>query len=115
MTVAEMNMMTLKEKYTEKLQLLAVKLLSLDSDNQPQVPSHTDAANLEKIGFFPRDFGMGEWDWPQGVGLYGLQKVKGLLHEDVDQFIANWFQDQLDLGLPLQNINTITPLLALHT
>lgn len=29
----------------------------------------------EAIGFFKRDFGIREWDWPQGVGLYGLLKI----------------------------------------
>ena len=29
----------------------------------------------EAIGFFSRDFGIKEWDWPQGIGLYGLLKI----------------------------------------
>ena len=27
-------------------------------------------------GLIARDFGIEEWDWPQGVGLYGLYKLQ---------------------------------------
>ena len=36
----------------------------------------------EAIGFFKRDFGIAEWDWPQGVGLYGLLKMMKIQGND---------------------------------
>lgn len=68
----------------------------------------------EKIGYFPRDFGMDEWDWPQGVGLVGL---KNLADDDYfpnyRDFIEKWAEEQIQRGLPLKNINTTAPLLTL--
>ena len=34
-----------------------------------------DKASTAK-GNIARDFGIEEWDWPQGVGLYGLYKLQ---------------------------------------
>lgn len=68
----------------------------------------------EKIGYFPRDFGMEEWDWPQGVGLLGLKNLAGDDYfPDYSDFIKKWAEDQIELGLPLKNINTTAPLLTL--
>ena len=55
----------------EKLDLVIDKLLHLDGpENEAEL-----AQSGEKIGFFKRDFGIREWDWPQGVGLYGLLNI----------------------------------------
>ncbi|XHU85368.1 glycoside hydrolase family 105 protein [Peribacillus muralis] len=73
-----------------------------------------EGGEAEKIGYFPRDFGMEEWDWPQGVGLYGL---KNLARDDYfpnySEFIKDWAENQIHRGLPLKNINTTAPLLTL--
>ena len=57
----------------EKLDLVIDKLMHLEWP--------TNAEELEKnggeaIGYFKRDFGIKPWDWPQGVGLYGLIPTK---------------------------------------
>lgn len=68
----------------------------------------------EKIGFFHRDFGIREWDWPQGVGLYGLLKImKEKKNQEYRDFLYQWFKDNIRQGLPSKNINTTTPLLTL--
>ncbi|TDL73618.1 glycoside hydrolase family 105 protein [Rhodococcus qingshengii] len=73
-----------------------------------------EVGNGEKIGYFPRDFGMEEWDWPQGVGLYGLKNLaEDDCFPDYSTFIKSWAEDQIQRGLPLKNINTTAPLLTL--
>lgn len=60
-----------KEEITRKLDLVVNKLLTLGGpENETELEN-----GGESIGFFRRDFGISEWDWPQGVGLYGLYKI----------------------------------------
>lgn len=54
------------------------------------------------------------WEWPQGVGLYGLVR----LWRDGDDprlrpILEGWYARALDRGLPPLNVNTTAPLLAL--
>ncbi|MDO4294874.1 MAG: glycoside hydrolase family 88 protein [bacterium] len=99
-----------KKELIKKLDLVIDKLMNLDG------PANEDELKEggEAIGFFKRDFGISEWDWPQGVGLYGLLKVmKSLNREDYKEFLCNWFKNNIEQGLPSRNINTTTPLLTL--
>lgn len=65
-------------------------------------------------GLIARDFGIEEWDWPQGVGLYGLYKLQNFYGDDrYTDFFENWIQNNLAKGLPSRNINTTTPYLAI--
>ena len=94
----------------EKLDLVIQKLMHLGG------PENEDSLKEggEAIGFFKRDFGIQEWDWPQGVGLYGLLKVMQCEHcQEYRAFLDDWFRQNLALGLPSRNINTTTPLLTL--
>jgi unsaturated rhamnogalacturonyl hydrolase len=54
------------------------------------------------------------WEWPQGVGLYGLVR---LWREGGDprlrQVLEDWYARALDRGLPALNVNTTAPMLAL--
>lgn len=54
------------------------------------------------------------WEWPQGVGLYGLVR---LWREGVDPglrtTLEDWYGRALDRGLPGLNVNTTAPMLAL--
>ncbi len=54
------------------------------------------------------------WEWPQGVGLYGLVQL-WLRHRDPQllALLENWYARNLDKGLPSLNINTTGPMLAL--
>ena len=99
-----------KEEIQTKLNLVINKLMNLGSPE--------NRANLEKggeaVGFFARDFGIKEWDWPQGVGLYGLYQI--MKYEDsatYREFLYQWFKENIEAGLPSKNINTTTPLLTL--
>lgn len=93
-----------------KLDLVIDKLMNLDDPKDQEAL----AQGGEKVGFFKRDFGIREWDWPQGVGLYGLLKVSKLKNRrDYEEFLCQWFRDNLSAGLPSKNINTTAPLLTL--
>lgn len=95
----------------QKLESVIDKLLNLGGpDNSEELEKNGG----EAIGFFKRDFGIAEWDWPQGVGLYGLLKVMESEKNDKYQaFLIKWFKDNIAVGLPSKNINTTTPLLTL--
>lgn len=96
-----------------KLDRVADKLLKLNRpDNEAELQSLGEEAG--RRGYFARDFGMEEWDWPQGVGLYGLQKLdRHFADGRYPAYAKPWMARQLEKGLPSQNINTTAPLLSL--
>lgn len=99
-----------KEEITRKLDLVVDKLLNLDG---PENEKELEGGG-ESIGFFRRDFGIREWDWPQGVGLYGIFKIMNIQKkEEYHEFLCNWYKENMAQGLPSRNINTTTPLLTL--
>ena len=54
------------------------------------------------------------WEWPQGVGLYGLVKLwLSTGRDDLRQLVENWYSAQLAAGLPELNVNTTAPMLGL--
>lgn len=99
-----------KEEITRKLDLVVNKLITLGGpENETELEN-----GGESIGFFRRDFGISEWDWPQGVGLYGLYKIMMVEKKDeYREFLCSWFKSNMAEGLPSRNINTTTPLLTL--
>lgn len=99
-----------KKRVQEKLDLVIEKLMNLGGPENGEELSEGG----EAIGFFKRDFGIREWDWPQGVGLYGLLRImQARKNEDYKEFLYQWFKDNIREGLPSKNINTTTPLLTL--
>ena len=99
-----------KELIAQKLDLVIQKLINLDNpENEDKLKEGGEA-----VGFFQRDFGITEWDWPQGVGLYGLFRVMKYCKSDTYRdFLYDWFRRNITEGLPSRNINTTTPLLTL--
>lgn len=99
-----------QEAIQKKLDLVIDKLIHLGGpENEEDLK-----AGGEAIGFFRRDFGISEWDWPQGVGLYGLLKMMKFQGSDTyREFLLQWFKQNIAQGLPSRNINTTTPLLTL--
>ncbi|WP_341279180.1 glycoside hydrolase family 88 protein [Paenibacillus sp. FSL H8-0537] len=54
------------------------------------------------------------WEWPQGVGLYGLlQLYEATKDAEVLGFLESWYNARLLEGLPEKNVNTCAPLLTL--
>ncbi|EHK55692.1 glycoside hydrolase family 88/105 protein [Allomesorhizobium alhagi] len=54
------------------------------------------------------------WEWPQGVGLYGLVRLwQHTGDEALKKTVDDWYSRHLAAGLPPMNINTTAPMLAL--
>lgn len=96
----------------ENIHLVVEKLMNLggsDCEKDKNV-SRTDT----KKGFIQRDFGIEEWDWPQGVGLYGLYKLQNFYGDGrYLPFFEKWYSGHMKNGLPSRNINTTAPFLPL--
>lgn len=96
-----------------KIDLVINKLMNLggaDYENDKK----QSVEEILKLGNVSRDFGIEEWDWPQGVGLYGIYKLQEYYGDDrYMEFFIEWFERNLDIGLPSKNINTTAPYLAL--
>ncbi len=54
------------------------------------------------------------WEWPQGVGLYGLARLwRGGGDARLRAILEGWYDRALGRGLPPLNVNTTAPMLAL--
>lgn len=66
-------------------------------------------------GLLVYDLDINIWNWPQGVGLYGLEKLQTYYGDQrYDDFLDGWFRRQLREGEPIRNINTTAPYLVLQ-
>ena len=75
-----------KEQIEQKLALVIDKLMNLGGpENEEELKEGGEA-----VGFFRRDFGIAEWDWPQGVGLYGLLKIMKYHHKGKKISLSLW-------------------------
>ncbi len=54
------------------------------------------------------------WEWPQGVGLYGLYKYYEFSREEeILGFLIRWFDERIEEGILEKNVNTTAPMLTL--
>lgn len=54
------------------------------------------------------------WNWPQGVGLYGLYKYYQMSDDNkAYNLIVKWFEEGIAYGTPEKNVNTMAPLLTM--
>lgn len=57
---------------------------------------------------------MDAWEWPQGVALFAMyQYYKDQRDETIRSFLEQWFDRQIEKGLPPQNVNTTCPMLTM--
>ena len=106
-----MSFTSLHPEIQAKLDLVIEKLMHLGSDDNRAAYKDMDPllAELNK-----RDSGIDHWDWPQGVGLYGLhQYLEFKDRKEFRDFLRNWYSRNIAKGLPLRNINTTAPMLTL--
>lgn len=90
----------------ERLVLLVSGMVNLRHDGSYHEPN-LDGTAGDYISF-------ASWEWPQGVGLYGL--VRLWLHNrdaELKAQIEAWYSDRIASGLPPLNVNTTAPMLAL--
>lgn len=104
----------MKKILLEKMSKVYENLMHLEDVGKAYDGSGKTDDELEKIGVFKRDFGMEQWDWPQGVGLLGLSIAKDYLeHVDYEGYMEAWFEARIKQGLPCKNVNTTAPLITL--
>lgn len=97
-----------------KLNLIVDKLKNLQRPESEAAISKSMDDGGKSVGLFPRDFGMEPWDWPQGVGLYGMYNLYEVNNDKGNiEFIKSWYERHFKKGLPVRNINTTIPLLTL--
>ncbi|MFB3166783.1 glycoside hydrolase family 88 protein [Neobacillus sp. 179-C4.2 HS] len=90
------------ELVKSKLHLVTKAMKSLKSDD--------DFVEEFPIGLIDINL----WEWPQGVGIYGLYKYYQLTKDkETFDFLLNWYNQRLQDGLPEKNVNTMSPMLTL--
>lgn len=101
------------EVLLKNIHLVVNKLMNLGGADY----DHDKAASKEakQQGMIVRDFGIEEWAWPQGVGLYGLCSLQAFYQDErYMEFFKHWFESNIQKGLSSKNINTTAPFLALE-
>lgn len=54
------------------------------------------------------------WEWPQGVGLYGLFRYyQSSGKEEVLEYLTSWYDRRMAEGIGEKNVNTTAPMLTL--
>lgn len=97
----------------EKTLLVAVRLMNLGGADY-DADKNISLNEAFRTGAVARDAGIEEWDWPQGVGLYGLLLLQDYLGDGrYLTFFENWYQRNIRQGLPSKNVNTTAPYLTL--
>ena len=89
-----------------KLDLIVAGMTGLRDDGRFHEPN-LDGSAGDYISF-------DSWEWPQGVGLYGLVRLWQFTgRDDLKVLIEDWYAARLVAGLPTLNVNTTAPMLAL--
>lgn len=54
------------------------------------------------------------WEWPQGVGMYGMYMMyRGFGEKKYLDYLIDWYDGNIKNGLPERNVNTTAPMLTL--
>lgn len=90
----------------ERLGMLVEGMTGLKHSGQFHEPN-LDGSEGDYISF-------SAWEWPQGVGLYGLIRLYRKTGDArLLQLLQQWYDRHLATGLPALNVNTSAPMLAL--
>lgn len=90
----------------EKLDLLVAGMTGLRATGRFHEPN-LDGSTGDYISFT-------SWEWPQGVGLYGLVRLwLQTGSADLRRLIETWYEERLAGPRPPFNVNTSAPMLAL--
>lgn len=98
--------------FIEKGEVL--KYIHLLMDNLTTIKDETGEFLLHFEDVAVDDKSWHVWNWPQGVGLYGIYKYWKMSGDKKAQQIINyWFEKNMDEGAPPKNVNTMAPLLTM--
>ncbi|WP_407271192.1 glycoside hydrolase family 105 protein [Radiobacillus sp. PE A8.2] len=83
-------------------------------DNLSQIKDNSGEFLLNFDGLVVDDKSWHVWNWPQGVGLYGIYKLwKMTGNEKALKKVNDWFEARFEEGVPPKNVNTMAPFLTL--
>lgn len=95
-----------KRVVEEKIDRMIENLTTIKDDNGEFL--------LDFDGLIVDDKSWGIWNWPQGVGLYGIYKNYQITkNPKALQVVEEWFEQRMLEGAPPKNVNTMAPLLAM--
>lgn len=101
----------LEEEIESKLQKLVGAFTSILYEDDVQFmknmreKKHTSEEELKKYE---------HWEWPQGVGLYGIWKLFSYSgKKEYLDILTQYYDKQLELGFPELNVNTVAPYLTM--
>ncbi|MDE1547589.1 glycoside hydrolase family 88/105 protein [Jeotgalibaca caeni] len=104
--------MIINELFVERKTIL--KAIDLMMDNLTQIKDDSGEFLLDFDGLKVDDKSWTVWNWPQGVGLYGIFKYwKTTNDEKALKIVTDWFEQRLLEGAPPKNVNTMAPLLTM--
>ncbi|AQY49984.1 RhiN protein [Listeria weihenstephanensis FSL R9-0317] len=90
----------------EKIDLLMENLTTIRDDK--------GAFLLDFDGLKVDDKSWSVWNWPQGVGLYGIYKNYRITKNDkAIKVVQDWIENRMKEGAPPKNVNTMAPLLTM--
>ena len=93
--------MTKRGLIEEKLNLVAARMMALKNHDMKEV---------FPISLIDIDC----WEWPQGVGLFGLYKYYTVSKkQEILDFLLSWYDARISEGIQEKNINTTSPMLTL--
>ncbi|MGJ9385359.1 glycoside hydrolase 105 family protein [Salipaludibacillus neizhouensis] len=83
-------------------------------NNLSQIKDESGEFLLDFDGLIVDDKSWSVWNWPQGVGLYGIYRFWEITKDPkAYNVVMDWFNDRLEEGAPPKNVNTMAPLLTL--
>lgn len=95
-----------KQKVIGSIERLMVNLASI-KDQTGEYLLHFDGVVVD-------DKSWEVWNWPQGVGLYGIYNYWKISNDHrAKQIITEWYNRRLKEGIPPKNVNTMAPLLTM--
>ena len=95
-----------KETVKEKIDLLIENLTTIKDSSGEFI--------LDFDGLKVDDKSWTIWNWPQGVGLYGIYKNYQITKNPAAlKVVTDWFEARMEEGAPPKNVNTMAPLLTM--
>ncbi|RHX66711.1 glycoside hydrolase family 88 protein, partial [Bacillus amyloliquefaciens] len=83
-------------------------------ENLASIKDQTGEYLLHFDGVVVDDKSWEVWNWPQGVGLYGIYNYWKISNDQkAKEIMTEWYKRRLTEGVPPKNVNTMAPLLTL--
>lgn len=88
-------------------------LCKLDALFNELITVRTNDTELKKQKVIASDLSIENWDWSQGVGIYGIWRLYQITREPrYLDYLTGWFARRKAEGLPEKNINRMAPMLT---